>query len=211
MKLSSVNLETLMNMTPEQKWEFVCGDIKDEGKKGEVAILLGCWPEVAIERARAAAALYHAGRVKYIVASGGVKWEYEGTMISEADLMARIMMEKGVPESAIILDNEARTTIENMICGTLALNRAIDFQKIKRVIIVTSETHMRRSMALAKALLPRKYEISAYPSYPELGKEEWLSIEDNRDSLNSCVTLIKGLVDDGFVEDMECYIPENIL
>ena len=211
MKLSSVNLETLMNMTPEQKWEFVCGDIKDEGKKGEVAILLGCWPEVAIERATAAAALYHAGRVKYIVASGGVKWEYEGTMISEADLMARIMIEKGVPESAIILDNEARTTIENMICGTLALNRAIDFQKIKRVIIVTSETHMRRSMALAKALLPRKYEISAYPSYPELGKEEWLSIEDNRDSLDSCVALIKGLVDDGFVEDMECYISENIL
>lgn len=210
MKLSSIDLKTLLDMTPEQKWEFVSSDIKDDGKMGDVAILLGCCPEIAIERAKAAAALYFEGRVKCIVASGGVKWEHEGDMISEADLMARVMMENGVPESAIILDNEARTTKENMICGTLALNRTAGLQKIESVIIVTSLLHMQRSLALAKALLPRKYEISAYPSYHELGKEEWLSSEKNQKTLDSCIILLKGLVDDGFVDDIECYIQENI-
>ena len=209
MKLSCVNLKTLLDMTPEQKWDFVCSDIKDDGETGDVAILLGCWPEIAIERAKAAAELYHAGRVKYIVASGGVKWEYEGDMISEADLMAHIMIENGVPENAIILDNEARTTIENMICSTLALNRTAEFPKIKSVIIVTSVLHMQRSFALAKAFLPRKFQISRYPSYQELSKEEWLSIDKNRKTLNNCISLFKGLIDDGIVDDVECCIPEN--
>ena len=203
MKLTSMNLETLMAMTPEQKWDFVCGDIKDEGKSGEVAILLGCWPEIAIERAKSAATLYHTGRVKYIVASGGVKWEYNGELISEADLMGRVMTESGVPENAIIIDNEARTTKENMICSTLTLNRTVKLPNIESVIIVTSLAHMQRSLALAKALLPRKFQISGYPSYPEKSKEEWLACDKNKKTLDNCISLLKGLADDHIIEDMD--------
>ena len=203
MKVSNINLEMLKEMTPEQKWEFVCGNIKDDGESGQVAILLGCWPEIAIERAKAAAELYHTGRVQYIVASGGVEWEYEGEQISEADLMARIMKEDGVPESAILLEKEARKTVENMICSTLVLNRALQLPNIESVIIVTSVTHMQRSLALAKALLPRKFRISGYPSYPETSTEEWIAVEKNQKILDICITLLKGLVDNGIIEDME--------
>lgn len=203
MKLSSMNLENLLSMTPEQKWDFVCGDIRDDGETADVALLLGCWPEIAIERAKAAADLYLAGRVKYIVASGGVKWDYNGEQISEANLMKRILMEGGVPEDAIILDNEARTTIENMICGTLALNRMKQFPSFKSIIIVTSENHMQRSLALAKAFLPRKFKISAYPSYHEISAENWLKLKKNHTIINLCISLLKGLVDDGIVEDIE--------
>jgi len=203
MKVSSINLEMLKEMTPEQKWEFVCGDIKDEGESGQAAILLGCWPEIAIERAKAAAKLYHTGRVKYIVASGGVEWEYEGEQISEAALMARVMMEEGVPESAILLDKEARKTVENMICSTLVLNRTLQLPNIESVIIVTSVTHMQRALALAKALLPRKFKISGYPSYPEMSTKEWIAVEKNQEILDICITLLKGLVDNGIIEDMD--------
>ena len=203
MKVSNINLEMLKEMTPEQKWEFVCGDIKDEGKSGQVAILLGCWPEGAIERAKAAAELYHAGRVEYIVASGGVKWEYKGEQISEADLMARVMIENGVPEDVILLEKEARKTVENMICSTLVINRTLQLPNVENVIIVTTVTHMQRSLALAKALLPRKFKISGYPSYPEVSVEEWISVKENQDILDICITLLKGLVDSGIIEDMD--------
>ncbi len=190
-------------MSPEKKWDFVCKDIKDDGKTGEVAILLGCWPEIAIERAKAAAKLYKAGRVNYIVASGGVKWEYCGEQISEADLMKRVLMEDGVPEDAILLDQEARTTKENMLCSALVLNRTIKFSNIDSVVIVTSQNHMLRSLALAKALLPRKFRISGFPSYPKETREEWLAIEKNRIGLDKCIQLLKGLVDDRIVEDID--------
>ena len=203
MKVSSIHLDMLKEMTPEQKWKFVCGDIKDEGETGQVAILLGCWPEGAIERAKAAAKLYRSGRVQYIVASGGVEWEYEGEQISEADLMARILMEEGVPEKAIILDKEARKTVENMICSTLVINRNLQLPNVDSVIIVTTVTHMQRSLALAKALLPRKFKISGYPSYPEESVEEWISVKENQDILDICITLLKGLVDNGIIEDMD--------
>ena len=50
MKLSEVSYEQLAAMTVEQKWDFNCGGICDEGKSAEVAILLAvrrCVPSSA--------------------------------------------------------------------------------------------------------------------------------------------------------------------
>lgn len=203
MKLSEISLEKFMSMTPGQKWEFNCGGIRDEGETADVAILLGGRPVRAIRRAEATAALYHAGRVKYIVPSGGVKWEHNGEEISEADLMTCVLVKHGVPENVILPDNEARTTKENMICSTLVLNRKIGFENINSVIIVTSHMHMKRSLALARAFLPRKLEISAYPSYLDEDKAEWIGGDANLEWLDTNILLIKRLVDDRIIEDME--------
>ena len=110
MKLSQVTKEQLSAMTWEQKWEFNCGGVCDEGRSATFAILLGGAPIRAVERAHGAARLYHEGRVKYIVPSGGVEWDFGGETLSEACFMKRVLIENGVPEEAIILENEARTT-----------------------------------------------------------------------------------------------------
>lgn len=203
MKLSQVSKEQLEAMTWDQKWAFNCGGVCDEGQSAEVAILLGGAPIRAVERARGAVKLWHEGRVKYIVPSGGVKWEYEGETLSECELMTRIMLEGGVPQEAIIPENEATTTKENMIYATLQINRKTGLRGFDHIIIVTSETHMKRSMALAKALLPRKFTVSAYPSYPACTREEWLGDPANREILNKTILLMKGLVDHHIIEDME--------
>ena len=203
MKLSQVTNEQLAAMTVEQKWAFNCGGVRDEGRSAEVAILLGGAPVRAVERARGALQLWREGRVKYIVPSGGVKWEYEGETLSECELMTRILIEGGVPAEAIIPENEATTTKENMIYATLRINRKTGLRGFDHIIIVTSETHMKRSIALAKALLPRKFTVSAYPSYPEGTREEWLADPANLTILDKSIQLMKGLVDNGIVEDME--------
>ena len=171
--------------------------------------MLGTHPQEAICRAHAAARLYHAGRVQYIVSSGGVEWEYNSETLTEAALMARVLLQDGVPESAIVLDNEAKTTKENMICGTLAMERALTFKQIEHVIIVTSHSHMQRSLALAKAFLPRKVSVSGFPYFPEESMEAWLRSEDNRRRLDHAIRLIKRLVDTNIVEDMEIKIAIN--
>jgi uncharacterized SAM-binding protein YcdF (DUF218 family) len=203
MKISCATQEQLWAMTPEQKWEVLCGEIRDDGKSADVALLLGSNPPLAIMRAEAAAELYRAGRVPYIVPSGGVEWEYEGEKLSEADLMARVLRENGVPEEAIILDNMARTTVENMLCGAIAIHRKLRFSKTNSVIIVTSVEHMRRSIGLAKAFLPRKVEISAYPAFYAVSKEEWLLSKDNVERLNNSLRYIRDLVHQNTMEDFD--------
>ena len=117
--------------------------------------------------------------------------------------MARVLRENGVPEEAIILDNMARTTVENMLCGAIAIHRKLRFSKTNSVIIVTSVEHMRRSLGLAKAYLPRKVEISAYPAFYAIPKEEWLLSEDNVKLLNNSLRYIRDLVLQNTMEDFE--------
>lgn len=201
MKLSKVTKDYIASMPFEAKYDFICGSIVDDGMSAPVALLLGGNPNNALPRAKAAAELYKSGRVPFIVPSGGVKWEVDGEMISESHYMKRILIEEGVPEEAIILENQATTTKENMIFGTLQINRKLRFEKVDHVIIVTSRSHMKRSIALAKAFLPRKVTVSAYPANHEAviaglnaSTGQWIAKE---------LDLIKGLVDSGLVEDME--------
>ena len=204
MKISEVSEEYLLALEPEQKWEIIHAGVADDGKSGGIAILLGSRPVYARERALAAAVLYHAGRVKYIVPSGGVEWECpDGKMRTEAIYMKEILIEEGVPEDAIILENEARTTKENMIYATLQINRKTKFYENKHVIIVTSNNHMKRSIALAKSFLPRFVEVSAYPSFPPKTKEEWIAEEKNIALMNNALHLTWGLVHNGIIEDFE--------
>ena len=120
--------------------------------------------------------------------------------------MKRTLMEKGVPEEVIFTDELARTTIENMIGSTLVIARTLKIRAVKRVLIVTGQFHMQRSLALAKALLPRSFEISPYPAFPKESKEEWIKKEENRNRLDQGVFALKRLVDNGVVEDVEIEI-----
>lgn len=203
MKLSEIKKETLMGWSLEKKWRFVCGSVRDDGQTGDIALLLGTKPEWVEERALAAARLYHAGRVRYIVPSGGVEWDTDGVMMSEANHMKEILLSEGVPEEAIIMENEATTTKENMIYGALQINRKTKFYDSKRIVIVTSVNHMQRSLALAHSFLPAFCQISAYPATEVGSCEEYLRKRDNPMLLDNALELTKGLVDRGIIEDIE--------
>ncbi len=200
MKISCMTEEQLLALTPQQKWDFICDGIEDKGESADIALLLGSRPCWSGPRAYAAAKLYREGRVKYIVPSGGVKWDEDGECLSEANFMKRILLAEGVPEEAIIMEDEATTTKENLIYGTLQINRKTKFYETKKIMIVTSINHMKRSLALAKAFLPRFVEISYSPSQPDVPYEECMK---NVVTLDRAIHLIKGLVDRGIVEDME--------
>ena len=54
MKLSEMTEEALLALSAEQKWQFVCGGVRDGGDSAVVALLLGSRPSYARERALAA-------------------------------------------------------------------------------------------------------------------------------------------------------------
>ena len=204
MRISEVTEDFLLSLRPKQKFDIIYGGIKDDGDSADIAILLGSRPTKAKERALAAAKLYRDGRVKYIVPSGGVVWDVgDGEILSEALYMKRILESEGVPSEAIILENEARTTKENMIYAALQINRATEFYGDKRIIIVTSVDHMKRSIALANAFLPRMATPSAYPSFPNDSTETCIEKEESVKSLNSELYLLWELVNHNIISDFE--------
>ena len=200
MKLSQITIEQIKQLSDEQLHSIVFGG---EGANSEctcggcadVALLLGTRPDIAKERAVAAAELYLGGRVRHIIPTGGVEWETDGRTVSEARYMADILRALGVPDDAVTLEEEARTTKENMICSTLQINRCLRLQHTKTCMIVTSASHLRRSLALAKLLLSRSMEIWGFSA--------GCAAATPRETLLSEAELMHGLIACGLIEDIE--------
>lgn len=203
MRLSEFPKEALDTLTDAQVSTIVYGDWQDDGGMADVALLLGGHSAVCAERANAAAQLYHSGRVRYIMPTGGVEWESEYGKHSECKLLHRFLLEEGVPEEAILPENEATTTVENMICCTLQMYRRLNIYAIKRVYVVTSACHLRRSLAHAKNFLPRQIEVAGFCiPRAESDKEHWFSDPFHAPRTRRELPFIKNLVDRGYMADI---------
>lgn len=204
MKLSSLFEDSLSSLSAEKIENIVFGGEVFSDPSADVALLLGCPPESSRERAEAAARLYFEGKVPFIVPSGGVEWEYSGKKQSEAEFMTDILIANGVPREAIIIENEARTTKENMIYGTLQINRNLNFYNVKKVCIVTSAFHLRRSVELARVFLPRTAEIVGYPATPIVeARKNWRTDEKKESAVVREIPLLKSLVAHKMIDDIE--------
>ena len=174
MKFSQINPEEIRNLPKETVNRIVFGDWADDGQPGDVALLLGGNPIVLPDRAKAAADLYFAGRVRHIVPTGGVEWDSDRGRMTEAEYLAACLADLGVPAEAVILENEARTTPENMICGTLQIMRTLKINNIRKIFIVTSPSHLRRSLMYAYIFLPRPVQFAGYADLnAPCGPENW--------------------------------------
>lgn len=139
----------------------------------DAAFVLGCNPTKQKSRAAAAAKLYHDGRCKLLIPTGGVKWETEMGYLSECDSMAQYMLEMGVPESAIMRENQATTTHENMVHAKALLASRMDLSAA-RIAVVTSYNHVRRGTLLSKLHIPEAEHVGVRAEYPNDNPEQYL-------------------------------------
>lgn len=78
----------------------------------------------------------------YILCTGGGTAS-ENAKVTEASQMAQWLMDHGIPESRIILEDKARSTIENAVYGSAQLYR--DYPTVKNLAVITSDYHIFRS------------------------------------------------------------------
>ncbi len=95
------------------------------------------------ERLVAAARLQHAGIAPKVLFTGG-SGDIGDQAKKEAPYAAALLKLLGVPESALIAESESRNTHENAILSKPILEAA----GARRVVLVTSAWHMRRSAAI---------------------------------------------------------------
>jgi uncharacterized SAM-binding protein YcdF (DUF218 family) len=123
--------------------------------EAEVAIVLGgsiaqpLPPRVvadltsASDRILHAARLYKAGKAtRILVAAGNLPWL--GFVKPEAELIRELLMEWGVPTSAIEIAKASRNTFEN----ALEIKEIWSRSGFKSALLVTSAAHMPRAMAV---------------------------------------------------------------
>ncbi|MCW5718343.1 MAG: YdcF family protein [Bauldia sp.] len=121
--------------------------------EAEVAVLLGgvlgqplpprTEPDLsgAVDRVVTAARLYRAGKVSAIlVTAGNIPWLQ--AVAPEAELIADLLVELGVPREAIILETASRNTYENAVNSAAVMAE----RGWTTGLLVTSALHMPRSM-----------------------------------------------------------------
>lgn len=96
------------------------------------------------DRLREAALLFHAGCAPRLLASAGGGIE-PPAMAREADATRALLAELGIPLSALIVEDQSRTTAENAHYSARALGTG---EHRPRILLVTSAWHLRRAVPL---------------------------------------------------------------
>jgi SanA protein len=117
-----------------------------------------------VRRVDAAAALYHAGKVKRLILSGDKRHD-------EPMELKRALLERGVPESAMVLDNYGLRTLDSVV-------RAHDVFKCQKLTIISERFHDFRALFLS-----RYYGIDAVAYAPKDLSFRWMIRSTLRESL----------------------------
>lgn len=123
--------------------------------RAEVLVVLGGGYR---ERAERASDLFKQDEAPKILISG----------TGDCDFNRQLLETNGVPATAILLECDSRTTLENAKNSVAMLHKL----GVKRVIIVTSWYHSRRALACFEHFAP---DITFYsrPSYVGYVEDEW--------------------------------------
>jgi uncharacterized SAM-binding protein YcdF (DUF218 family) len=137
--------------------------------KADLCLLFG--GERADELATRAAELYHQGYFPLIVVSGGVKTS-KGEL--EAFQMYDVLVKNGVPTSAILIEDKATNTGENVTCTMDLLKKEGKFEDIKSVIGIGQIHGSRRFLMTLERRWPKVLKMFTAPNYFPVSREDWM-------------------------------------
>ncbi|HQU99758.1 MAG TPA: YdcF family protein [Bacteroidia bacterium] len=101
-----------------------------------------------VDRLMQAVALYKAGKIKRILLSGGSGY-VTLQHVKEADLLKPVLLNFGIPDSVIYIENQSRNTFEN---AYMSKQLIADMPQIKNILIITSAYHVVRTKACFEKL-----------------------------------------------------------
>jgi uncharacterized SAM-binding protein YcdF (DUF218 family) len=137
-------------------WEFHTADFYLMGTKYDVAVVLGGIGRIDMRQKRfdfqysadrlfQTLELYHKGRVKKILFTGG-SGSIRYPEHKEAIYVKKYLSSIKIPDSSVIIESNSKNTYENAVFS----KKIIDSLKLKSVLLVTSAYHMQRSMQVFK-------------------------------------------------------------
>lgn len=200
MWVSKITEEDLTNETIDK---LLFEGIVDTGENIDCIIVLGS-TKASKYRVPVAVKAYNSGRANKIILCGGALNKFPDGESTEAEHMRKRVLELGVPDKDIILENTSQSTVENILCALVELQREIWLNKVKKVLLVTSTYHMRRSLAIARYLFPAHIDIVPCPADDNNTKRDnWMSTPKGSERARREALNIVECVKNGVIPDFE--------
>ncbi len=150
-------------LTPDIIDRLLFEGLEDSGETADCIIVLGSL-KAAKYRVPPAVEAYKLGRAKKLLLCGGAVRDFPNGHCTEAEDMYKAVVKLGVPETDIILESDSQNTVENLLYALIELQRHFCINNINRVLLVTAEYHMRRSISVARYLFPPHIEVLPCPA-----------------------------------------------
>ena len=163
--------------------------VEDAPERADIIFIPGASrPEHALR----AAELYHAGLAPYVLPSGrfpkpvghfqGVKEayraEYPGCYESEWEFLRDVLVRRGVPEEAVLREDQATYTWENAQLS----RRVTDAMglRVNTALLCCKPFHGRRALLYYQAAYPETRFLVCPASLPGYNREDWYRTEKGR-------------------------------
>jgi uncharacterized SAM-binding protein YcdF (DUF218 family) len=136
---------------------------EDTGDRGDCIIVLGS-NKAPKYRVPKAVSIYQDKRASKILLCGGTIRETESGFLSEAEMMRKKALEMGIPDEDILIEELSKSTKENMLCAQLILERAFKLSNINKILLVTTNYHIRRCLLMAQTYMPSWIKFCPCPA-----------------------------------------------
>ncbi|MBQ8042993.1 MAG: YdcF family protein [Clostridia bacterium] len=154
MKLTDIDIE---NITEDIIKNVLFNTPKNEYMQADCVILFGCHLKPLLdERINLAIDILKNKKIGKILLTGGVG--VNGNF-NESDYMKQKLLEHGIKEDAILIEDKSTTTEENII-NSLQILKNNNLLENRKLILVSNQAHLRRiGMELKKQLKGTDTEI----------------------------------------------------
>jgi len=198
-----VSTITEENLTTDIIDRLLFDGLEDTGEHSDCILVPGSM-KAAQYRVPVAAEAYKAGRAGKILLCGGAVREFHDGTCTEAEHMRKAALALGVPENDLIVEADSQSTVENMLFALVALQRTLWLNKVHSVLLVTTEYHMRRSLAIARYLFPAHVDIHPCPAQDtHTRRDNWMDTPVGRQRAKDEVLNIVRHVRSGIIPDFE--------
>ncbi len=177
--------------------------LEDTGDSADCIIVFGSI-KAAKYRVPVAADAYKAGRAKKIILCGGKLRDFPSGKYTEAEHMRQAVLELGVPKENIILENSSQDTVENILYSLIELQQNFWLNNVRRVLLVTTAYHMRRSLAIARYLFPEHIAIAPCPANDSnTRRDNWMNTSVGVERAKNEAMKIVRYINNGVIPDFE--------
>ena len=199
MWLTEINTQ---NITDDIIKKVLFSTIKSEFLEADCLIIFGCHLKPLLdERLECAIKILKSKKIDTILLTGGIG--VNGNF-NESEYMKKALLNFGIAENKILVDDKSTTTEENIV-NSIQILRDNNLINNKKIVLVSNQAHLRRiGMELKKQLDGEKFDIIY--EYPENSIISFDNVKNDNDLRNLATNEVKKIIrfiEQGIVDDEE--------
>lgn len=199
MWLTEINTQ---NITDDIIKKVLFSTIKSEFLEADCLIIFGCHLKPLLdERLECAIKILKSKKIDTILLTGGIG--VNGNF-NESEYMKKALLNFGIAENKILVDDRSTTTEENIV-NSIQILRDTNLINNKKIVLVSNQAHLRRiGMELKKQLNGNKFDIIY--EYPENSIISFDNVKNDNDLRNLATNEVKKIIrfiEQGIVDDEE--------